>query len=253
MDILYEDNHLIAVNKRSGEPIQGDISKDESLLERTKKYIKERDNKPGNVYLGLIHRLDRPVSGVVLFAKTSKCLSRMNAMLRANSSNPINENLQQGDLLPIRKTYWAIVEKRPEAARGTLCNYLRRNEKQNKTYISDEGQGKYAKLEYKTLAVGQHYSLLEIDLLTGRHHQIRCQLANIGCVVKGDLKYGAKRSNPDGSICLHARAISFEHPIRKDRITVVAPCPQGSLWQQLSLLIKDPSLTEFPPVRSNDC
>lgn len=222
MTVLYEDNHIIAVNKTCNEIVQGDKTGDVPLSETVKAYIKEKYNKPGEVFLGVTHRLDRPTSGVVLFARTSKALARLNAMFQSHEQ--------------IRKTYWAIVQGKPKIAEARLENYLIRNEKQNKSYIAKQGakDAKLAILTYKTLTVGDHYSLLEINLETGRHHQIRCQLAAIGCPVKGDLKYGAKRSNPDGGICLHARQIAFEHPVSHDEIVITAPIPEDSIWQQLA-------------------
>ena len=222
MTVLYEDNHIIAVNKTCNEIVQGDKTGDVPLSETVKAYIKEKYNKPGEVFLGVTHRLDRPTSGVVLFARTSKALTRLNEMFKSHEQ--------------IRKTYWAIVQGKPKMAEARLENYLIRNEKQNKSYIAKQGakDAKLAILTYKTLTVGDHYSLLEINLETGRHHQIRCQLAAIGCPVKGDLKYGAKRSNPDGGICLHARQIAFEHPVSHDEIVITAPIPEDSIWQQLA-------------------
>ncbi len=222
MTVLYEDNHIIAVNKTCSEIVQGDKTGDVPLSETVKAYIKDKYNKPGDVFLGVTHRLDRPTSGVVLFARTSKALARLNAMFQSHEQ--------------IRKTYWAIVQGKPKLPEARLENYLIRNEKQNKSYIVKQGakDAKLAILTYKTLTVGEHYSLLEINLETGRHHQIRCQLAAIGCPVKGDLKYGAKRSNPDGGICLHARQIEFEHPVSHEQINIIAPTPEDSLWQQLT-------------------
>lgn len=222
MTVLYEDNHIIAVNKTCNEIVQGDKTGDVPLSETVKAYIKDKYNKPGDVFLGVTHRLDRPTSGIVLFARTSKALTRLNEMFKSHEQ--------------IRKTYWAIVQGKPKMVEARLENYLIRNEKQNKSYIAKQGakDAKLAILTYKTLTVGDHYSLLEINLETGRHHQIRCQLAAIGCPVKGDLKYGAKRSNPDGGICLHARQIAFEHPVSHDEIVITAPIPEDSIWQQLA-------------------
>ena len=221
MQILYEDNHLIAVNKAPGEIVQGDKTGDKPLSDTLKEYIKRKYNKPGEVFLGVPHRLDRPTSGVVLFARTSKALVRLNEMFKNHDA--------------MRKTYWAIVQGAPKQPEARLENYLVRNEQQNKSYIAKPGakDAKLAVLTYRTLAKGDHYSLLEVELLTGRHHQIRCQLAAIGCPIKGDLKYGAKRSNPDGSISLHARQITFVHPVRKEQLTITAPVPDGSLFAQL--------------------
>lgn len=221
MQILYEDNHLIAVNKAPGEIVQGDKTGDKPLSDTLKEYIKLKYNKPGEVFLGVPHRLDRPTSGVVLFARTSKALVRLNEMFKNHDA--------------MRKTYWAIVQGAPKLPEAKLENYLIRNEPQNKSYIAKPGakDAKLAVLTYRTLAKGDNYSLLEVELLTGRHHQIRCQLAAIGCPIKGDLKYGAKRSNPDGSISLHARQITFVHPVRKEQLTITAPVPEGSLFAQL--------------------
>ena len=221
MTVLYEDNHIIAVNKTCNEIVQGDKTGDTPLSETVKAYIKAKYNKPGEVFLGVTHRLDRPTSGVVLFARTSKALSRLNEMFKSHEQ--------------IRKTYWAIVQGAPTQPEARLENWLIRNEKQNKSYIAKPGakDAKQAVLSYKTLVKGEHYSLLEINLETGRHHQIRCQLAAIGCPVKGDLKYGAKRSNQDGGICLHARQIAFVHPVSKQDICIVAPVPEDDIWHKL--------------------
>ena len=221
MTVLYEDNHIIAVNKTCNEIVQGDKTGDTPLSEIVKAYIKEKYNKPGDVFLGVTHRLDRPTSGVVLFARTSKALTRLNEMFKSHEQ--------------IRKTYWAIVQGAPKIPEARLENYLVRNEAQNKSYIAKPGakEAKLAVLTYKTLVRGDNYTLLEINLETGRHHQIRCQLAAIGCPVKGDLKYGAKRSNPDGGICLHARQIEFIHPVSKQEICITAPVPDDALWRAL--------------------
>lgn len=232
MDILYEDNHIIAVNKAPGEIVQGDKTGDKPLSEMLKEYIKAKYNKPGEVFLGVPHRLDRPTSGVVLFARTSKALVRLNEMFKDKSSIAQSSVAQSS----IKKTYWAVVQGKPGQPEGRLEHYLTRNEAQNKSYIAKPGakEAKQAVLIYRTLAVGDHYSLLEVELLTGRHHQIRCQMAAIGCPIKGDLKYGAKRSNPDGSISLHARQISFIHPVRKEPLTITAPVPDDSLFAMLA-------------------
>ena len=226
MTVLYEDNHIIAVNKTCNEIVQGDKTGDTPLSEIVKAYIKEKYNKPGEVFLGVTHRLDRPTSGVVLFARTSKALTRLNEMFKSHEQ--------------IKKTYWAIVQGAPKQPEARLENWLVRNEPQNKSYIAKPGakDAKQAILSYKTLVRGENYTLLEINLETGRHHQIRCQLAAIGCPVKGDLKYGAKRSNPDGGICLHARKIEFIHPVSKQEICITAPVPNDSLWQQLSASVQ---------------
>ncbi len=234
MTILYEDNHIIAVNKTCNEIVQGDKTGDTPLSETVKAYIKEKYNKPGEVFLGVTHRLDRPTSGVVLFAKTSKALTRLNEMFREKSSSlPFREGSGLG---PIKKTYWAIVQGCPKQPEARLENWLIRNEAQNKSYIAkpNANNAKMAVLEYRTLVRGENYTMLEVNLETGRHHQIRCQLAAIGCPVKGDLKYGAKRSNPDGGICLHARKIEFIHPVSKIPLCITAPIPNDSLWQQLA-------------------
>ncbi len=217
MEIIYEDNHIIVVNKTASEIVQGDKTGDVPLSEMVKQYLKEKYHKPGNVFVGVTHRLDRPVSGLVVFAKTSKALSRLNEMFK-NSE--------------IKKTYWAIVKVCPQQEEAELTHYLVRNEKQNKSYAYDneEKNSKKAVLHYKLIAHSENYYLLEVDLKTGRHHQIRCQLAKIGSPIKGDLKYGFSRSNPDGSICLHARKVEFIHPVSKELIKLEAPVPEGNLW-----------------------
>ena len=224
--VVYEDNHLLCVSKRPGEIVQGDKTGDEPMSEALKAWLKEKYNKPGNVYLGVIHRLDRPVGGLVLFAKTSKALSRMNELFRT------------GD---VSKRYWAVVTARPPKHSDTLEQYLVRNESQNKSYVACQGAAtpgaKLARLSYRLLASGEHYHLLEIELHTGRHHQIRCQLAALGCPIKGDLKYGAPRSNPGGSISLLSRQISFTHPVSKEALTLTAPVPDERLWHDLEAAI----------------
>ncbi|MDE5760446.1 RluA family pseudouridine synthase [Bacteroides sp.] len=217
MTVVYEDNHIIIVNKTASEIVQGDKTGDTPLSETVKQYLKEKYQKPGNVFIGVTHRLDRPVSGLVIFAKTSKALSRLNEMFK-NSE--------------VKKTYWAVVKNRPPKEEGELVNYLIRNEKQNKSYAYDTEKpgSKKAVLRYRLIGHSQNYHLLEVDLKTGRHHQIRCQLAKMGCPIKGDLKYGSPRSNPDGSICLHARSVRFVHPVSKEVIAVEAPVPAGNLW-----------------------
>ena len=214
--ILHEDNHVLVFNKAVGEIVQGDKTGDECLAETLKAFIAQRDGKPGKVFLGIPHRLDRPVSGIVVFAKTSKALSRLSEMFRS------------GD---IHKTYWALCCQPPEKESGELTDWLSRNEKMNKSFIVKPGSpgAKEAKLLYRLLGRTDRYSLIEVRLLTGRHHQIRCQLAGMGCVIKGDLKYGAPRSNPDGGICLHSREIKFVHPVRKDEMDIIAPSP--SSWK----------------------
>ena len=221
MHIEYEDNHIIIVSKRSGEIVQGDKTGDKPLSESIKAYLKEVYAKPGNVFLGVVHRLDRPVEGLVVFAKTSKALSRLNEMFRTGA---------------VRKTYWAITKNRPATPEGTLIHWLVRNEKQNKSYAYDHEvpHSKKAELQYRIIAQGDRYTLLAIKLLTGRHHQIRCQLSHIGCPIKGDLKYGAPRSNPDGSISLLARHIAFTHPVSKEPVSVTAPLPDDTLWTVLA-------------------
>lgn len=218
MNVIYEDNHIIVVNKASSEIVQGDKTGDTPLSETVKQYIKEKYHKPGNVFLGVTHRLDRPVSGLVLFARTSKALSRLNEMFKTKD---------------IRKTYWAIVKNQPPAPAGELVHWLVRNEKQNKSYAYDREvkDSKKAILDYKVIGKSDRYYLLEVNLHTGRHHQIRCQLAKMGCPIKGDLKYGAQRSNPDGSICLHARRIEFVHPVSKELMSFEAPVPDTALWK----------------------
>ncbi len=216
--ILYEDNHLIAVNKLPSEIVQGDKTGDMPLSEEVKLFLKEKYSKPGNVFLGVIHRLDRPVSGVVVFAKTGKALARMNGLVK---------NRQ------IKKTYWAVVKNLPEKKEATLKHYLIRDEKKNKSFVTaNPGNGaKEALLSYRFLAASDQYNLLEVDLHTGRHHQIRVQLSAIGSPIKGDLKYGFPRSNPDASVSLHARSVSFVHPVKKEPVTIVAPVPDDPLWK----------------------
>ena len=219
MKVLFEDNHIIVVNKQSGEIVQGDKTGDTPLSDIVKTYLKEKYNKPGNVFLGVVHRLDRPVSGVVLFAKTSKALPRLNKLFAEHEK--------------VKKTYWAIVGNKPPQESGTLTHWLTRNEKTNtaKAYDREVPNSKKAILDYRLIAASQRYFLLEIQLHTGRHHQIRCQLAKMGCPIKGDLKYGAPRSNPDGSICLHARHLELEHPVTHEILSITAPVPQDALWQ----------------------
>ena len=226
MQVLYEDNHIIAVSKTCHEIVQGDKTGDIPLSETVKAYIKEKYQKPGEVFLGVTHRLDRPTTGVVLFARTSKALTRLNDMFKSHEM--------------IKKTYWAIVQTPPPTPQGRLENYLWRNEKQNKSIVVKPGtkDAKHAALSYKVIAQSDRYTLLEINLETGRHHQIRCQLAAIGCPIKGDLKYGAKRSNPDGGISLHARKIEFIHPVSKMPIEITAPVPEDKLWLTLENSIK---------------
>lgn len=218
MEIVYEDNHLIIVYKHSGEIVQGDKTGDVPLSEDVKCYLKEKYQKPGNVFLGVVHRLDRPVAGLVVFAKTSKALTRLNKMFRDGE---------------VHKTYWAITKNLPPQSEGTLTDWLVRNEKQNKSYAYDHEvpYSKKAILKYRLIGQSDHYCLLEVNLMTGRHHQIRCQLAHMGCPIKGDLKYGAQRSNPDGSICLLAHHVEFVHPVSKQLISLDSPLPEDKLWQ----------------------
>ena len=220
--ILYEDNHLLVVNKKAGEIVQGDKTSDEPLTEKYKAFIAARDSKPGQVFIGLPHRLDRPVSGVTVLAKTSKALERLNAMFRDGQAH---------------KFYWALVCARPQKEQALLEDRLWRNEKQNKTYVCKGGQSrsdaKLARLQYSLIGTTDRYFLLEVELMTGRHHQIRCQWSNIGCPIKGDLKYGAPRSNPDGGICLHARRITLIHPTKKELLTIEAPIP--ATWPPINL------------------
>ena len=229
MQVVYEDNHIIIVNKQSGEIVQGDKTGDRPLSDFVKDYIKEKYAKPGAVFLGVVHRLDRPVSGLVIFARTSKALTRLNKMFAEGK---------------VHKTYWAIVKRKDTGVRSletadewhTLENWLVRNEKQNKSYAYDteKPNAKKAVLKYRTLSYSDNYTLLEVRLMTGRHHQKRCQLAAMGCPIKGDLKYGAPRSNPDGSISLMARRVEFIHPVSNEPIVVEAPLPDDKLWQALA-------------------
>ena len=220
MEIIYEDNHLIVVNKNCHEIVQGDKTGDRPLSETLKIFLKEKYAKPGNVFIGVTHRLDRPVSGIVVFAKTSKALTRMNELFSSGK---------------VKKTYWAIVKNCPPKQEDTLTHWLVRNENQNKSYAypSEKPNSKEAVLHYRVISHSDRYFLLEIDLLTGRHHQIRCQLAQIGCPIKGDLKYGAERSNPDGGISLHAHSVAFLHPVTKELIQLTANPPKDSLWKAL--------------------
>lgn len=218
VEVLYEDNHLIVVNKQSGDIVQGDKTGDKPLPEYIKDYLREKYNKPGNIFCGVIHRLDRPVTGIVIFAKTSKALARMNQLFRDKD---------------IQKTYWALVENKPKEDSGRLENYLIKNQKNNKSRVCSKNTDGSLKssLNYKIIKSLDHYTLLEVKPITGRHHQIRVQLSHIGSIIKGDLKYGAKRSNKDASISLHAREIDFIHPVKKVPIRVVAPLPKDGIWQ----------------------
>ena len=218
LEILHLDNHTIVINKKSSDIVQGDKTGDEPLSEKVKSYLKIKFNKPGNVFCGVVHRLDRPTSGALVFARTSKALSRLNLQFREKET---------------QKIYWAVVEKKPKEVQGKLVHYLKKNEKQNKSYVVDmESEGaKKAVLNYKLIGSSDKYFLLEVELETGRHHQIRCQLGTIGCIIKGDLKYGAKRSNKDASIHLHARKLTFQHPTSHEKVSVTAPVPNEPLWQ----------------------
>ena len=218
-DILYEDNHLLVVNKKAGQLVQADTSGDLALEDEIKAFIKVRDNKPGNVFLGVVHRIDRPVSGVILFAKSKKALVRMNEMMKKRA---------------LEKHYWAITENRPAELEALLVHQLMRDGKTNKSFVvaTPRGDSKEARLRYKVLNISDRYTLLDVELMTGRHHQIRCQLSKIGCPIRGDLKYGAKRSMPDGSISLHSRSLTFTHPVRNESMTIVAPVPKDdNLWK----------------------
>lgn len=226
MEVIYEDNHIIVVNKAPGEIVQGDKTGDTPLSESVKAWIKERHNKPGNVFLGVVHRLDRPVGGLVVFAKTSKALSRLNEMFR------------KGD---VHKTYWAISRNTPPKEADTLTHYITTVERNNKSYasLSPKPGAKESRLAYRLLANGEHYNLIEIELMTGRKHQIRVQMSAIGCPIRGDLKYGDKRSNPDGSISLMARRIRFIHPVSGDTIDLTAPVPDERLWRELEAAVSE--------------
>ena len=233
MEVVYEDNHIVIVNKQSGEIVQGDKTGDRPLSDIVKGYIKEKYQKPGAVFLGVVHRLDRPVSGLVTFARTSKALARMNMMFASGQ---------------VHKTYWAIVGKREDGRSKmeddgewhTLENWIVRNEKQNKSYAYDHEvpNSKRAILKYRVIGRSDRYDLLEVQLMTGRHHQIRCQLSALGCPIKGDLKYGAKRSNADGSISLNAHRIEFVHPVSKEKICFESPLPDDNLWKTLKKSVK---------------
>ncbi|MFM1875322.1 MAG: hypothetical protein RL266_1059 [Bacteroidota bacterium] len=225
IEILYEDNHLIAVNKPAGLLVQGDKTGDVTLADLVKDYIKKSKDKPGDVYLGIVHRLDRPVSGVVLFAKTSKALVRLNKMFAERET---------------KKVYWAVVVKRPEQETGKLVHWLRKDQENNrsKAFNKEAKHSKYAELNYKMLRGSDRYTLLEVYPKTGRHHQIRVQLAKMGCPIKGDLKYGASRNNEDASIHLHARRLEFEHPVTKQPISIVATVPNENLWKEFAQMMK---------------
>lgn len=216
-EILYEDNHLLIVNKRSGDIVQGDKTGDRPLSELMKLYLKEKYNKPGNVFLGVVHRLDRPATGIVIFARTDKALTRLNNLFKERN---------------IHKTYWAVVKDLPAKTTDTLIHFLKKNEKLNKSFIfpaNDSGASR-AELKYTVIGHSTNYHLLEVELITGRHHQIRVQLASIGCPIKGDLKYKAQRSNQDGSIHLHARKVEFIHPVTQEQLSIIAPTPEDAVW-----------------------
>lgn len=221
LEVLFEDNHLIIVNKKPSDIVQGDKTGDKPLVEHVKDYIKIKYDKPGAVFLGVIHRIDRPVSGAVVFAKTSKALSRMNKMFQEKS---------------IQKTYWAVCHGAPNSPEGTINHFLKKDQQKNKSKAFDKAVtgGKESSLSYRVLGMGDNYSFIEVTPHTGRHHQIRVQLSAIGCPIKGDLKYGAKRSNKDASIHLHARKITFEHPVQKELITIIAPTPDDNLWEAMA-------------------
>jgi len=226
LNILFEDNHLILVNKHSGDIVQADKTGDKPLVDKVKEYIKEKYQKPGDVFLGIPHRIDRPTTGIVIFCRNSRSLERINQMFKDKS---------------IKKTYWAIVKNQPPANEGKLVHYMKRNEQQNKSYASDEEKpgSQRAELDYKIIAQSDRYFLLEIDLQTGRHHQIRAQLSKIGSPIKGDLKYGYDRSNEDASISLHARKVELLHPSKKEMMSVVAPVPEDKLWKYFEENYKD--------------
>lgn len=218
-EVLYEDNHILVANKPNNMLVQADTTGDLALEDLAKQYIKIKYNKPGAVFLNAVHRIDRPVSGVVVFARTSKALTRLNEQFRSKE---------------IKKTYWAIVKNRPAQESGTLSNFIRRDAQKNKSFVcpKDAKDAKQASLSYNLLTSSENYHLLEIDLHTGRHHQIRCQLAHMGCPIKGDLKYGSARSNKDGGISLHARSVEFTHPVTKEIIRIIAPVPEENLWKE---------------------
>ncbi|WP_333876599.1 RluA family pseudouridine synthase [Flavobacterium sp.] len=220
LQVLHEDNHIIVVNKRVGDIVQGDKTGDKPLSEVVKEYIKEKYNKPGEVFLGVVHRLDRPTTGIVVFARTSKALTRLNELFSNRET---------------QKTYWAVVKNKPPQDHDTLVHFLKRNPQNNtsKAHLKEVPESKKASLDYKVIAALNHYFALEINLHTGRHHQIRAQLAAIGCPIKGDLKYGFDRSNPDGGIHLHARKLVFTHPVSKETLSLVAPVPDDAIWQAI--------------------
>lgn len=218
LDVIYEDNHILIVNKPAGVLVQGDATGDKSLDNYVKDYIKVKYNKPGNVFIGVTHRIDRPTSGIVIFAKTSKALSRVNELFKTKE---------------IKKIYWALVSEIPEKTEASLVHHMIRNQKLNKSFANDKKSkdSKEAELNYKLVKSSDNYHLLEVEIITGRHHQIRSQLSKIGCPIKGDLKYGAKRPNEDGGICLHARKVEFIHPVSKKELSITSPVPKDKLWQ----------------------
>ena len=220
LQILHEDNHIIVINKRVGDIVQGDKTGDKPLSEVVKEYIKDKYNKPGEVFLGVVHRLDRPTTGIVVFARTSKALTRLNELFKNRET---------------QKTYWAIVKNKPQKTEDKLVHFLKRNEKNNtsKAHINEVPESKIASLDYRIIKELNHYFALEINLHTGRHHQIRAQLSSIGSPIKGDLKYGFDRSNPDGGIHLHARKLVFVHPVSKESIIIIAPTPEDTVWNAL--------------------
>lgn len=224
LQVLHEDNHLIVVNKRVGDIVQGDKTGDKPLSDVVKEYLKDKYNKPGEVFLGVVHRLDRPTTGIVVFARTSKALTRLNELFKNRET---------------QKTYWAVVKSKPPKDADKLVHFLKRNEKNNtsKAHLKEVPDSKMASLEYRIIATLQNYFALEIDLHTGRHHQIRSQLSAIGSPIKGDLKYGFDRSNPDGGIHLHARKLSFVHPVSKENLAIVAPVPEETIWQAVQMEI----------------
>lgn len=225
--VLYEDNHLIIIRKNASDIVQGDQTGDTPLNEKVKQFLIEKYNKPGNAFVGTIHRIDRPVSGLLIFSKTSKALARMNKMFQEKS---------------IQKTYWAIVEKKPPQGNGTLTDFLAKNTKKNKSFVveNDQKGAKKATLDYQLMASSDRYYLLEVKPKTGRHHQIRVQLSSMGCPIKGDVKYGARRANKDASIHLHARAVAFMHPVKKEQVVIKAPVPEhDNLWQVMTKLVKE--------------
>ncbi|WP_346856978.1 RluA family pseudouridine synthase [uncultured Draconibacterium sp.] len=235
MEVIYEDNHIIAINKACGEVVQGDKTGDETILDKVKQYLKIKYNKPGNVYLGLPHRIDRPTSGLLVLAKTGKVLPRLNKLFQTKSA--------------VKKVYWAVVDKRPAKHTDTLENYIVKNEARNKSYVTDKTSegAKLASLTYRHIASIERYHLLEVEIHTGRHHQIRVQLKNLGLHIKGDLKYGASRSNKDKGIHLHARKVELIHPVKKEPLVIIADPPKDPVWDEFMKLF---SAGKFSPVHS---